>query len=466
MKQLLSDFFKDPSDSPDDSLDTLEVLRELTTIVSLSASLTENKRLARVVTGISVATSLSTVGRHFYAAFKKRGSSSEYVVKISETDPVFAIAEKWLNDALPETQQKSVFLKTATSASINYSGETAVASPDSGARSSKPADISLTMQMDGTLAQNVVIAGHPVRLSSTNPTDNDEKKKKNFYTARSIVITCRSFAARNAVVKQLEQEAQKLSHGAPTFHTSMSWGGFHHVSDIPTRPIQSVILKEGQMDRILGFMRQFLENEEAYVNLGLPYRTGLLLYGNPGSGKSSTATAIANELGLNIYYISLSGLDDDDALARAFREVPAYSLAILEDVDAYNATKSRTDKDSGDSKGITLAGLLNCLDGLNSPHGVITVMTTNHIDAIDPALIRPGRIDLKEELNELDTYQLRQMCEYFIGHVPAFLPEVCVEDRITSSQIVDVIRKHIPMVKDSADDIVKFVTSKVLSFTK
>jgi chaperone BCS1 len=220
------------------------------------------------------------------------------------------------------------------------------------------------------------------------------------------------------------------------------------------------------MERILAFMRRFLDNEQAYVNLGIPYRTGLMLHGNPGSGKSSTATAIANELGLNIYYISLSGLDDDDALARAFGEIPAYSLAVLEDVDVYSSTKIRTDKDTGETKGITKAGLLNCLDGLTAPHGVITVMTTNHLSNIDPAIIRPGRVDLMEELNELDTNQLRRLCEYFIGYVPLLLPDVEISDGITSAQIVDIIRKYIPMVDDSADDIVKFVASKVRNFTK
>lgn len=461
----MSDFFGLSDSSSDDSLDTMEVLRELSTIVSLAANLSDNKRLARAVTGISVATSLSTVAKHFHGAYKKRTSTSEYVVKVSETDAVFAIAEKWLNDALPEEQQKSVYLKTTTPASSNYTGMPQSDSVSSGG--GRSADITLTTQMDGTIAQKIDISGYTVVISTTNPTsDSDEKKKKSFYTARSIVITCPSLLAKNAVVEQLEREAQKLAHRPPTFHSSMSWGSFRHVSDIPARPIESVILKDGQMERILTFMRRFLDNEEAYTNLGIPYRTGMMLYGNPGSGKSSTASAIANELGLNIYYISLSGLDDDDALARAFNEIPAYSLAILEDVDVYNAATARKDGGTGDDKGITLAGLLNVLDGLNAAHGVITVMTTNYIERMDAAVIRPGRVDLMEELNEIDTSQLQRICQYFIGYVPEDLPEVTPEDGITSAQIVDIIRNFIPEVAEAGNDIVSFVQSKVPSFTK
>jgi hypothetical protein len=449
----------------DGKLDTLEILREMTTIVSLSANLTGNKRLAKAVTGISVATSLSTVASHFIGIYQKRGSSSEFVIKISETDPIFTVAEKWLNDALPADQQKSIFLRTSTPANANYASHTDHPVSDTPG-SARPARIDLKRQIDGTITQSVTIAGFPVTIGTNNPSISDDKQKKNFYTARSIVITCRSLAARDAVLGRLDLEAQKLINQKPTFSTSMSWGSFRVVSDTPVRPIDSVILKDGQMERILAFLRRFLDNEATYVKLGIPYRTGLMLHGNPGSGKSSTATAIANELGLNIYYISLSGLDDDDALARAFGEIPAYSLAVLEDVDVYSSTKIRTDKDTGESKGITKAGLLNCLDGLTAPHGVITVMTTNFLNAIDPAIIRPGRVDLMEELNELDTDQLRRLCEYFVGYVPFGLPEVTVEDGITSAQIVDIIRKHIPMVEDSADDILKFVVSKVRSFTK
>jgi hypothetical protein len=453
---------------PETGLDTLEVLKELSGVVSSTANLTNSKNLAQAVTVASLLISLGTIGRQLYDAHKKRGSSSEFVVKISETDSVFAIAEKWLNDALPEAQQKSVFVRTSTPESGNYdnSSPDVVGSPDT-VVSNKKRDIRLTMQMDGTITQSVVIAGFPVTISTTNPIDSDEKKKKSFYTARSIVITCPSIDARNAVVEQLRREAQKLVNQLPTFSTSTSWGSFRKVSDIPRRPLNSVILKVGQMERILTFMRRFLDNEADYIRLGVPYRTGIMLHGNPGSGKSSTASAIADELGLNIYYISLSGLDGDDSLSRALNEIPPYSLAILEDVDVYNAVHSRKDGDDpNESKGVTLAGMLNALDGFNSPHGVITVMTTNHIDSLDPAIIRPGRVDLMEELNELDTHQLHRICDYFIGYVPQGLPEVGPEDGITSAQIVGVIRNHIPHVENAANDIVDFVSKQVGSFTK
>lgn len=464
-------------DSPENGLDTLEVLKNLSAIVSTTSNLSGNKFLSRAVTGLSLAISVVTVGQQVYAANKKRKNSANFVVRISEMDPVFVVAEKWLNDAVPSDQQKSIFLRTATSPSINYDSRSSDADDIWGSSSSgtvkKSREIQLSQQMDGTTVQQATIAGYPVTISTSSPASMDEKLKKNLLTARSIMISCSTLAARDAVIKKLETEAQKLSQAQPTFHMSTSWGSFRHVSDIPTRPLESVILKDGQMERILAFLRRFLDNEKEYVRLGVPYRTGMLLYGNPGSGKSSTASAIAHELGLNIYYISLAGLDSDDSLSRALNEIPPYSLAILEDVDVYKAVKVRPGADDvvgtptpDEGRGVTLAGMLNVLDGFISPHGVITVMTTNHIEALDPAIIRPGRVDLREELNELDTDQLRRMCEYFIGFVPEGLPELTPEDKVTSAQIVGVIRNHIPRVEESADDIVSTVKILAGSFTK
>jgi hypothetical protein len=464
------DILTSTGDSPENGLDTLEVLKNLSAIVATTSNLSGNKVLSRAVTGLSLAISVVTVGRQIYDATKKRNNSKNYVVRISEMDPIFVVAEKWLNDAVPADQQKSIFLRTSSSPSLNYdSSDDVVASPTN---TKKSRAVQLSQQMDGTMVQQATIDGYPVTISTSSPAAMDEKLKKNILTARSIMISCNSFEARDAVIKKLENEAQKLNKAMPTFHMSTSWGGFRHVSDIPKRPLESVILKDGQMERIIDFMRRFLDNEEEYVRLGVPYRTGMLLYGNPGSGKSSTASAIAHELGLNIYYISLSGLDGDDALSRALNEIPPYSLAILEDVDVYNAVKARPSADDiggsvpDEGRGVTLAGMLNVLDGFTSPHGVITVMTTNHIEALDPAIIRPGRVDLREELNELDTDQLERMCKYFIGFVPEGLPELTPEDGITSAQIVGVIRNHIPHVEQSANDIVSTVKLLEGSFTK
>jgi len=131
---------------------------------------------------------------------------------------------------------------------------------------------------------------------------------------------------------------------------------------------------------------------------------------------------------------------------------------VLEDIDTVTAAKDRDKSD-----GVTMQGLLNVLDGFQSPHGVITIMTTNHRETLDPAIIRPGRVDLEESLSAMDDSQLRKLCMYAMEHVPEDLPHITPEDGITSAMVMGEVRKHVPNFEEAADDIVKLVTEKVLT---
>src|SRR5690606_7749955 len=129
----------------------------------------------------------------------------------------------------------------------------------------------------------------------------------------------------------------------------------------------------------------------------------------PGTGKSSFILALAGHLGLNLCLLSLSGLSlDDQGLQNLLSCVPSRSIVLIEDIDAafgnsgdvtpndlatsqsLLGTRNKKDK----SIGITFSGLLNAIDGVASGEGRLLFMTTNHPERLDPALIRPGRIDM------------------------------------------------------------------------
>jgi chaperone BCS1 len=137
--------------------------------------------------------------------------------------------------------------------------------------------------------------------------------------------------------------------------------------------------------------------------LGIPYRRGYLLYGPPGTGKSSFITALAGALHLNICIVSLQsrGLTDD-ILNHLLNVAPQRSILLLEDIDVA-MEKGLTN--------VTLSGLLNALDGVAATEGGgrIIFMTTNHIERLPAALIRPGRVDLKECLDLASEMQLKRM---------------------------------------------------------
>lgn len=450
-------------ENDDAKFDSVRLVNQLLKVVSDTAGATTNVRLNRAVAWSSVAVSVGALSKSFYDMYKK-SRDGYYIVKISEEDEIFGIAEQWLNESMPEEKQQAVFLHS-TSRRAKYSrarSEPDVVAP---AHPSAQKDkVRLSISLDGTVSQEVEILGHPITIQISVPDGYGERSDSNKtnYLLRSISFVCKSLQARNAVIAELEREAQKLSLTSPLFFICARWGSFGKTSDIPKRPAESVILKEGQMDRIMAHLKTFLDNEESYVKLGIPYRTGILLHGNPGSGKSSTAATIAYELGLNIYYISLSTLDDDDALSTALNNVPSNSVVILEDVDTYHGA---VDRDSSEDKGVTMQGLLNGLDGFVAPHGVITIMTTNRLKVLDPAIIRPGRVDLMEELNELDDYQLREIMRQFTGSVPKGLPHITPKDLITSAQIVGQIKNHIPNVHESGPAVIEFIREKAKQFT-
>jgi len=186
--------------------------------------------------------------------------------------------------------------------------------------------------------------------------------------------------------------------------------GWKKTRAINKRPLDTVILDEQKKKALVEDIKDFLDPETRawYSQRGIPYRKGYLLYGPPGTGKSSLSLAIAGACDLDIYILNISSLDDS-SLGKLFTELPANCVVLVEDIDAVNATQSRqrgtveTGQYETGSNGkpqgkVSLSALLNVLDGVGSQEGRVLIMTTNHTDRLDAALIRPGRVDIKLEL--------------------------------------------------------------------
>jgi chaperone BCS1 len=177
--------------------------------------------------------------------------------------------------------------------------------------------------------------------------------------------------------------------------------------------MESVILPAGQTERLIHDAEWFFGAAGWYAERGVPYRRGYLLSGPPGTGKSSIVLALASELSKPVYALNLSSVASDAAIMEAFAEAPADAILLVEDIDAMRITKSRVEtKKDGQPSSIaltTLSGLLNAIDGVAAPEGRLLVMTSNHPERLDPALIRPGRIDLHERFELLGPAEVRRM---------------------------------------------------------
>lgn len=186
------------------------------------------------------------------------------------------------------------------------------------------------------------------------------------------------------------------------------------------RSLESVVLPGDQKERLLADVKEFLAAEQWYHDMGIPYRRGYLLHGVPGSGKSSLIAAVAGAIGMHLYVVNLSSLDDS-GLQELLQNVKVPRAIILfEDIDGVRAAQSReSDKPNNGTDRVTVSGLLNAMDGVASRDGYITIMTTNRREMLEPALTRPGRIDLELEFGWATPAQAVELFARFYGKAAA-----------------------------------------------
>ncbi len=210
-----------------------------------------------------------------------------------------------------------------------------------------------------------------------------------------------------------------------------------------TRKLDTIILKNGLKDEIKSDLDLFLKSEEWYTDRDIPYTRGYLLYGYPGTGKTSIIKGISTYSKRHIHYLILSNVRSDAELIELLKKINYNdTILVIEDIDAtLDIVKSRdvenidlekkkekekeTDKDEENKNKekkektqLTLSGLLNAIDGVFSTHGRILAMTTNHPEVLDEALIRPGRIDCKFLFDNCDSSQIKDLFEMFFNQKP------------------------------------------------
>ncbi|KAG1762877.1 P-loop containing nucleoside triphosphate hydrolase protein [Suillus occidentalis] len=243
------------------------------------------------------------------------------------------------------------------------------------------------------------------------------------------VLSISVVARNNTILKQLVLQAKK-EYEAEAIHRIQiyfadSHGSWRWTDSRHKRPMSSIVLNPGVKEMLLNDTRDFLKSEKWYADRGIPFRRGYLLHGVPGSGKSSLIHAIAGELMLDIYVVSLSSSwISDSTLTTLMGRVPARCIVLLEDLDAAFTRSVTRDKGSNgtpdsssnsseegapeqpvtssssrhrrhkdhisDVNTLSLSGLLNALDGVAAAEGRILFATTNHLERLDPALSASG----------------------------------------------------------------------------
>lgn len=228
--------------------------------------------------------------------------------------------------------------------------------------------------------ENSVAGGGGTDLSSIM---KRERIQVRFFGRDRTVIT--------AFLAEAEALAQEdLSSKLTVYYRQGSWGPSWEMEPREKRPLASVFLPK-EAEGIVADMQRFLKDEKWHREIGIPYRRGYLFVGPAGTGKSSAAIAMASELNLPLYVLNLGTMTNDGALEQAIYGIDTGKPVILliEDIDTALPDRE-LDKEK---KHFSLGTLLNVLDGVLARENLILITTTNKQAVLDPALIRPGRID-------------------------------------------------------------------------
>ena len=205
------------------------------------------------------------------------------------------------------------------------------------------------------------------------------------------------------------------------------------------------------------------KSKDWYLEKGIPWKRGMLLYGPPGTGKTALARAFAEDLNMPIYVYNLAEMSNYE-LIKTWTEMQTNvpCIALIEDIDnVFHGRENvarrpglfpmllppeKKDGDHGDDKGrgplgppLTFDCLLNCLDGVERADGIFTIISTNDMSKIDPALgqprklpdgttefisTRPGRIDKAVELTYMEAADKKRMAEKILGGYEAEYAEM------------------------------------------
>lgn len=281
------------------------------------------------------------------------------------------------------------------------------------------------------------------------------------------VLSITSFGRSSKVLEQLIEESRReyLEKNKKRTNIFENYGdSWRKATTKPVRPLSKVIFGQEHL-QLVENMRDFLdpETQKEFAELGQPYRRGYLLHGPPGTGKSTFSHSLASEFSLDIYIADLTSVDDQ-ALRILFNRLPRKCVILLEDVDATSTNRSGGSqtpvKNSGPKNTVSLSGLLNVIDGVASPEGRVLIMTTNHPEKLDAALIRPGRIDMKSEFQLADSKMAARLFDF------VYRNSCHVKGNYIATDLAFHFASRLPQRQFSSSEIIGFLTVHRRSSTR
>ncbi|KAK8625600.1 hypothetical protein V6N13_090466 [Hibiscus sabdariffa] len=259
---------------------------------------------------------------------------------------------------------------------------------------------------------------------------------------------------RSKAIKQEKKVVKLFSLESFTEYYDGQWGStnFDHPSTFDTLAIDPTVKKE-----LIDDMDRFVRRRDYYKRVGKAWKRGYLLYGPPGTGKSSLIAAMANYLKFDVYDLELTSVSSNSELRKLLVSTRNRSMVVIEDIDCSIELQNRQDEmlesgeherfEQGTNNKITLSGLLNFIDGLWSSCGDerILVFTTNHKDKLDPALLRPGRMDMHVHMSYCTSSGFRVLASNYLciddHNLFDEIDELMMQVEVTPAQVAEELMK-------------------------
>lgn len=352
-------------------------------------------RLARTVTFYGLLAASVKITQDWI----NRGKNKlRYVLTVNQDDPLFPYIHDWILNNLTQDKQKSLIVTSSNTdkkLKLFYSGQ-------------RSQYIHYNNQKIG-----VAVILEEAKDQDKNSFSTGGAIKTSFMRPRfEVHFSVYSAKGKEAVIDLLTElckdhlgDKQETSY----LFTPTTWNEWRRRNSYLSRSLDSIYLAGDIKETVVNDVQRFLDSEHIYKELGVPYHRGYIFHGVPGTGKSSLVKALGEHFKMNVYYAPLSDMKKDAEFTQLITEINDRAILLLEDIDILKSSNDRTKTKNASKSGLSLAGLLNALDGVITPHGLIIIMTTNNIESLDPALIRTGRADLILHLDYMQDEQLEAL---------------------------------------------------------
>lgn len=281
----------------------------------------------------------------------------------------------------------------------------------------------------------------------------------------------------------------KILDSAEYMSISSSWIDF---AEIEKRSMDTIIIPDSVKNKILVDYENFIreDTKKIFQNNSIHYKRSYLLYGKPGGGKTSFIRAFASKYNMDIYELNNISLSNINVLRIKLNQIPKRSIIILEDIDVLFPSREQMAKKINlltnesektrkmeEIKNIeaNMSKFFNLFDGIiNTMNDCVIFFTTNHLEKLDPAMLRPGRCDLKVEFPSLTKDIAQEIFTLFFPLSDISLDGSYFEEKkIMPCELVEFLKHNIhkddkeveKLIPEYFDNLQK-ITEKINSYKK